>query len=57
MLQALRDEPRIDKVITATVTAEHEPPRDTVRIELSLQVIGAPVPLNLVVPFSLGFAL
>ena len=57
MLQALRDEPRIDKVITATVTAEHEPPRDTVWIELSLQVIGAPVPLNLVVPFSLGFAL
>lgn len=57
VLQALRDEPRIDKVIAAMVTAEHQPPRDTVRIELSLQVIGAPVPLNLVVPFSLGFAL
>jgi phage baseplate assembly protein W len=57
VLQALRQEPRIEKVISATVTAEHDPPRDTVRIELSLQVIGAPVPLNLVVPFSLGFAL
>jgi phage baseplate assembly protein W len=57
VLQALRDEPRIQRVITADVRAEHEPPRDVVRIELRLQVIGAPTPLNLVVPFSLGLAL
>jgi len=57
VLQALRQEPRIEKVVSATVTAEHDPPRDTVRIELSVQVIGTPAPLNLVVTFSLGLAL
>lgn len=54
VLQALRDEPRIERVLSATVKAEHSPPRDKVRIELSLRVIGQAVPLNLVVPFSLG---
>lgn len=54
VLQALRDEPRIERVLSATVKAEHTPPRDVVRIELSVRVIGQPVPLNLVVPFSLG---
>jgi phage baseplate assembly protein W len=53
VLQALRHEPRIEKVLAADVRAEHEPPRDTVRIELAVRVIGAPQPLNLVVPFSL----
>lgn len=53
VLQALRDEPRIEKVLKADVRAEHEPPREVVRIELSVQVIGAASPLNLVVPFSL----
>jgi phage baseplate assembly protein W len=53
VLQALADEPRIERVLKATVRAEHEPPRDTVRIELSVQVIDGPRPLNLVVPFSL----
>jgi phage baseplate assembly protein W len=53
VLQALADEPRIERVLKATVAAEHEPPRDTVRIELSVQVIDGPRPLNLVVPFSL----
>ena len=53
VLQALADEPRIERVLKATVTAEHEPPRDTVRIELSVQVIDGPRPLDLVVPFSL----
>jgi phage baseplate assembly protein W len=57
VLQALRAEPRIEKVLSATVVAEQNPPRDTVRIELTLQVIAAPVPLDLVVPFSLGFGL
>lgn len=56
VLQALRREPRIEKVLAASVRAEHTPPRDTVRIELSLQLIGQPQPLNLVVPFSLEVA-
>jgi phage baseplate assembly protein W len=53
VLQALRHEPRIERVLAATVRAEHNPPRDAVRIELTLRVIGEPAPLNLVVPFSL----
>ena len=57
VLQALRDEPRIERVLRATVRAEHEPPRDTVRIEIEARVVGAPEPLNLVVPFSLGVGL
>ncbi len=56
VLQALRDEPRVEKVLSATVRAEHSPPRDTVRIELQLRVIGQQVPLNLIVPFSVGGA-
>ena len=54
VLQALRDEPRIERVLRATVRAEHEPPRETVRIEIEVRVLGQPQPLNLVVPFSLG---
>ena len=53
VLQALRQEPRIEKVLSSRVIAEHEPPRETVRIELTLRVIGEVTPLNLVVPFSL----
>ncbi len=53
ILQALRDEPRVERVLAVSVRAEHEPPRDTVRIELRLRVIGEQAPLNLVVPFSL----
>ena len=56
VLQALRDEPRIERVLSAKVSAEHDPPRDSVRIELVVRVIGQPAPLNLVVPFSLGVA-
>jgi len=54
ILQALRDEPRIEKVLSAKVTPEHQPPRETVRLELELRVRGEPTPLNLVLPFSLG---
>jgi phage baseplate assembly protein W len=54
VLQALRHEPRIEKVLTATVRAEHTPPRDSVRIELAVKVVRAATPLNLVVPFSFG---
>jgi phage baseplate assembly protein W len=53
ILQALRDEPRIEKVLRATVRAEHEPPRDTVRVELSVRLVGVATPINLVIPFSL----
>lgn len=53
VLQALRDEPRIEKVLRATVRPDHEPPRDMVRIELTVRLITGPEPLNLVVPFSL----
>ena len=54
VLQALRDEPRIERVLRADVRAEHDPPRDTVRIEIQARVVGEAVPLNLVVPFSFG---
>ena len=54
VLQALRDEPRIERVLAADVRAEHQPPRETVRITLALRVQGISQPLNLVLPFSLG---
>jgi phage baseplate assembly protein W len=57
ILQALRDERRIERVLSVSVTAEHEPPRDTVRVELQLRVRGEPDPLNFVLPFSLGVGL
>lgn len=57
VLQALRHEPRIEKVLKADVRAEHSPPRDSVRIELAVRVTGEPTPLNLVVPFSLEVGL
>ncbi len=53
VLAALRDEPRIERVLDARVRAEHDPPRDSVRIELRLRLRGEPTPLSLVVPFSL----
>jgi len=53
VLQALRQEPRIEKVLRAEVRAEQLPPRETVRIELALRIVGRAEPLNLVVPFSL----
>jgi hypothetical protein len=57
VLRALRDEARIERVLSVNVRAEHDPPRDSVRIELSLRVKGEPDPLNLVVPFSLEVSL
>lgn len=57
VLQALRDEPRIRRVQSVEVVAEHQPPRETVRISLRVDVIDAPAPLNLVLPFSLGVSL
>ena len=57
ILEALRDEPRIEKVLQATVAPDHQPPRDTVRIELTVLLVGVPTPVDLVVPFSLEAAL
>ncbi|MFT5542071.1 MAG: phage baseplate assembly protein W [Glaciecola sp.] len=54
ILQALKQERRIEKVLSATVFAEHEPPRDTVRIDLELKVQLVPLPLNIIVPFNLS---
>lgn len=54
ILQALRDEARVERVLSATVLAEHAPPRDSVRIEISARVRGQSDPLNLVVPFFLA---
>ena len=53
VLEALAAEPRVEKVLGADVYAPHDPPRDQVRIDLQVQLIGEPNPLNLVVPFSL----
>jgi phage baseplate assembly protein W len=53
ILQALKQERRIEKVLSANVLAEHEPPRETVRIELKLQIHNVPLPLNIIVPFNL----
>jgi hypothetical protein len=53
VLQALALEPRIEKVLRVNVAAEHEPPREVVRIELLVRVQDHATPLLLVVPFSL----
>lgn len=57
VLQALRDEPRIERVLDVQVRAEHQPPRDSVRIDVTVRVLGQPAPLNLVLPFSLEVSL
>lgn len=54
VLQALADEPRIERVLSADVRAESDPPRETVRIELTVLPIDRSAPLNLVIPFSLA---
>ncbi len=53
VLEALRHEPRIEEILGCRVWAPHDPPRDQVRIELDVSIIGEPAPRNLVVPFSL----
>jgi len=57
VLEALRAEPRIEKVLQSAVRPEHQPPRDTVRIELTVLLVGIAIPVDLVVPFSLEAAL
>lgn len=56
VLEALRHEPRIEKVLACKVYAPHDPPRDVVRIELELRMVGEASARNLVVPFSLEVA-
>ena len=53
VLNALNEEPRVQKGLDCKVYATHDPPRDQVRIEASLRLIDRHEPLNLVVPFSL----
>jgi phage baseplate assembly protein W len=53
VLQALRDEHRIERVLEANVRADHSPPRDVVSIELRLLIHREVQPLNLIIPFSL----
>jgi phage baseplate assembly protein W len=53
VMQALRDEPRIERLLRVDVRPDHDPPRETVRISVSARLIGEQTPLNLVVPFSL----
>lgn len=56
VLQSLKREPRITKVLAADVRAQHTPPRDIVRIEITVRLVDEPTPLNLVVPFALEAA-
>lgn len=50
-LQSLQQEPRVEEVLTATVT-QRPSDRGAVDIRLRLKIIGEPTPLNLVFPFS-----
>jgi phage baseplate assembly protein W len=54
ILQALKRERRIEKVLKADVRAEHDPPRETVRIELSVKVQRVPLPIEIIIPFNLA---
>jgi len=54
ILQALKREARIEKVLKTSVMAEQNPPRDTVRIEITVKVIGQALPLEIIVPFNLS---
>jgi len=53
VLEALRNEPRIEKVLSANVYATTSPPRDTVAIDLTVLLMEEDNPVNFVVPFSL----
>ena len=56
ILQALARDPRIEEVLSAKINFDPQRDRDTVNLELSLQLMGSPVPANLVVPFSFASA-
>ncbi len=56
ILQALAREPRIEDILSAKILFDPLRDRDKVNLELTLQLIGAPVPANLVIPFSFASA-
>ncbi len=53
ILEALSHEPRIEQVLSCTVTPAHDPPRDLVRVVIDVKLIEVDNPRNLVIPFSL----
>lgn len=53
ILDALRQEPRVAKVLSCAVTSRPYE-RDMVRVVLQIRLIEKDEPLNLVVPFDLG---
>jgi phage baseplate assembly protein W len=56
VLEALRHEPRIEKVVGCEVFAPHQPPRSEVRIVVDAVIVAGSTPVNLVVPFNLEVA-
>ena len=52
VLEAMRHEPRIAKIVRCDVTAASRP-RDIVRIEMDIRLVDEPKVINLVVPFEL----
>ncbi|HZU25687.1 MAG TPA: hypothetical protein VFA04_09200 [Bryobacteraceae bacterium] len=54
ILQALAQEPRIQKILSADIAYDRAVAPDQVEIDLSLTFIGAPAPVDLVIPFSFG---
>lgn len=53
VLEAMSHEPRVAKILSCEVTAAHHPPRDVVRIAMTVRIVDDVNPRNLVVPFSL----
>ena len=53
VLEALAQEPRVAKVLSAKVYATTSPPRDTVAIDLTVLLLEHDIAINFVVPFSL----
>lgn len=56
ILQALADEPRVEKILKAEIVFDRGRAPDRVEIALTLTFIGAQAPLNLVIPFSFAGA-
>ena len=57
ILQALAREPRIEEVELARLHFDPLRDRDKVNLEVTLKLIGSPVPANLVIPFSFAGSL
>lgn len=53
VLQALKQEKRIVSVLDAKVSTDTTPPREQVRIDITVEIINQPLPLTIIVPFSL----